>query len=197
MHFGDKATAYERAALASRQFVHTARLNGPRVSTMSDADANYSDAAGKAVRDGKIVPYTNAYENPGNTSYRALPEATKTWSQDVAADKDAHPALKHLASRGYNPQLGVEEAYETRHALQPRQDQLFAADVVANGKMVAAHVNEDDAFDHAHRLAATGTPAGVKRNNIVTIIGNERVKDVPTRLRPSTAPAPKTPKKKP
>jgi len=164
MHFGDKHTAVARGVLASRQFVHTVRMTGPLTPTMSDHDANYSDEAGRAVREGKTVPYVNDYEDPGAISYRALPETVRTWSRDVAADPTAHPALKHLAQRGYNPMLNAgqvhKEAYDT-----PRPLQLFEADLLSGGKAVAHFVNEDDAFAHAQGLAAAGKPAGVKRNN--------------------------------
>src|SRR5688572_12697549 len=84
MHFGSKLTAYDRAKQgASRDYIHTARLNGelftPAVAgearkrvgyqnethQWSDDAANYSGVIDEAVGEGKIVPYRNQYENEG------------------------------------------------------------------------------------------------------------------------------------
>jgi len=183
MHFGDKATAVERAVLTGRENIHAVRLNSSQFTpVMGDHEANYSDAAGKIVREGGVVQYHNAYENPGSVSYRALPESTRTWSQDVSNDPTAHRALQRLAGGGYNPVITASSVVDAPKP--PVQEQLFAADVVSLGKTVAVHVNEDDAFDHAHRLAATGTPAGVKRNNLPQNEGwGERAKTAQPRLR--------------
>jgi hypothetical protein len=168
MHFGDKATAVERGLLAGRQFVHAARLTGPKTALLSDRDANYSGHADKAVREGKTVPYRNDYENPGAISYRALPETTKTWSQDVTQTPSAHPALQRLAATGYNPVMEPEEVHLTMLSnSKVKQPQLFAADVVQNGKSISHHVNEDDAFATVEAKKAKGQYGlGVKRNNL-------------------------------
>lgn len=182
MHFGDKATAISRALESSppRAFVHTARLNSPQFSgIMTDEDANYSTQAEDWVKGGGTVRYANKFEGGerrmagDNISYRVLPERTKTWSEDVQADPSAHPALKHLASKGYNPTVNMGEALnhmerERNGVLQP---QLFAADVTVGGRAVQHHVNEDDAFSAAEDLNAKMRSAGgfgragVKRNN--------------------------------
>lgn len=171
MHFGDKATAIERAVLTNRDNVHAVRLNSKQFTEiLPDHAANYGDDAGRVVREGGVVRYRNDYENPGAISYRAKPEATKTWSQDVTDDPNAHPALQRLAATGYNPVIQTNSVVNAPKP--PVQDQLFAADVVAGGRSVSHHVNEDDAFEAADALNAKKRSAGgygnagVKRNNI-------------------------------
>lgn len=195
MHFGDKETAFARAEIARAgvNYIHTARLNGPQFTPQNsglgtkgihagkvwdDHSANYSEPTDQAVRAGKVVPYMNEYEGPKTTSYRALPEATRTWSEDVQATPSAHPALQHLAATGYNPTIRkydvtnpVAKMDEYSHG--PKEKQLFGADVVNGGKAISHHVNEDDAFVEMSQRnlgggqfkAAGSGNVGVKRNN--------------------------------
>lgn len=191
MHFGDKTTALDRAssAFGTRDYIHTARLVGEQFTpansgratkgikpapVWSDEEANYNEITDKAVRQGKVVPYRNAYENVGAVSYRALPEVTKTWSEDVKDDPAAHPALKHLADKNYNPTMGKYDNYSPMDTLDlrrngPLQHQLFGADVVKGGKAVSHHINVDDAADERFNRAVVKGEYGVgfKQNNVV------------------------------
>lgn len=91
----------------------------------SDKAANYSEAATDLVEGGKTLAYRNDIEAVGSTSYRALPETTRTWGEDVLAAKSPmtgrpasekygwnddqafrntpHPGLVAAAEAGYNP----------------------------------------------------------------------------------------------
>lgn len=180
MHFGNKAAAIDRGMeKPNRQYVHTARLDPVKIMNvpqftpvMSDEDANYSEEAERAVRFGAAVPYRNEFEgkdvanNKDNISYRVLPERTKTWSEDVQADPNAHPALKHLAEKGYNPTISMPEArreIDQQRAGANLQPQLFGADVVKGGKSVGHFVEPAEAFERIH---SSGGGGGVRRNNL-------------------------------
>ena len=91
----------------------------------NDAAANFATKATDLVESGKTLAYRNDVEAAGSTSYRALPETVRTWSEDVLGassprtgraatagerpDEESgfrnepHPALVHLAQQGYNP----------------------------------------------------------------------------------------------
>jgi hypothetical protein len=98
----------------------------------SDSAANYAEKATDLVEQGKTLAYRNDVEAVGSTSYRALPETARTWSEDVmqarnplngrpasekygwTGDEHAfrnkpHPALVHLAEAGYDPSIKVKE----------------------------------------------------------------------------------------
>lgn len=182
VHLGDKATAVERAVLTGRENIHAVRLNSTQFTpVMSDRYANYSQEATDIVRAGGVVRYHNDYENPGSVSYRALPESTKTWSQDVSEDPTAHRALQRLAGGGFNPVITASSVVDAPKP--PVQEQLFAADVVSGGKSISHHVTEDEAFEAADALKAT-RPVGVKRNNLSHNDGwQQRAKTAQPRLR--------------
>lgn len=97
-------------------------------STWSDTAANHAERGTDMVEAGKTIPYENEAEDKGSISYRTLPETTRTWAEDVlnarapgsgrpagagtpdvdwndehAVRNVPHPALVHLAERGYNP----------------------------------------------------------------------------------------------
>lgn len=178
MHFGSKYAAYDRASVAggNRKYIHSARLNAaqfpaPSGEPHSDDEANYGTPADKAVSEGKVVPYRNEYEGHGDVSYRAKPESVRTWSDDVHADPNAHPALKYLAERGYNPTLMRHEVvdhkdayYEAVHG-SPAAPQLFGGDVVKNGKAVSHHVELNDAISVAMQ-PGKGSGVGFRNNNL-------------------------------
>lgn len=69
----------------------------------SDPAANFADKATDLVESGKTIAYRNDVEMPGSTSYRTLPETTRTWGEDVLEDKTAHPAMRAAAEQGFNP----------------------------------------------------------------------------------------------
>lgn len=96
----------------------------------TDEAANYSTKSTDLVESGRTLAYRNTVEAQGSTSYRTLPESTRTWSEDVLGSRHPgtgqppkreggtkwenpdlehgfrnvpHPALTHLAERGYNP----------------------------------------------------------------------------------------------
>lgn len=69
----------------------------------SDPAANFATKATDLVASGKTLAYRNSIEAPGSTSFRTLPETTRTWSEDVLSSRGAHPALTHYAEQGYNP----------------------------------------------------------------------------------------------
>lgn len=71
----------------------------------SDQAANFAGKATDLVESGKTLAYRNDIEAAGSTSYRTLPETTRTWSEDVLDAPNAHPALGHLAQQGYNPMV--------------------------------------------------------------------------------------------
>lgn len=95
----------------------------------SDQAANFASRATDLVESGKTLAYRNDIEAAGSTSYRTLPETTRTWSEDVlgsttpggrsvpgeSADTEhglrgtPHPALVHLAQQGYNPVVNQRE----------------------------------------------------------------------------------------
>lgn len=87
----------------ANQDMDTARL--PSSKKDLEAHLTASEQVGAAVRQGMAIPYRNSFEDVGSTSYRVRPEGVRTWSEDVAADPNAHPALKHVAERGYNPRI--------------------------------------------------------------------------------------------
>ncbi len=191
MHFGNKAAAYDRAMIASgsRTLIHTARLNAPRTATMTDEQANFGSEATRKVKAGEVVPYVNTFEGAGSVSYRAKPESVRTWSEDVQSDPNSHPALKHLADRGYNPTLSkYEDVSHPGVELDtffhgPPAKQLFEADLVAGGKAIA-HGSEDDMFDQWRNN--TGKNAGVVRNNINTgQFNTDAVAKAKPRMRPT------------
>jgi len=99
--------------------VHAARLSSPKFTpkdhygssaaneVWGDKTANSllpstRDVIEQQVAEGSVIPYKNETEDFGSTSYRARPEAVRTWSEDVQADNNSAPALKHLAKKGYN-----------------------------------------------------------------------------------------------
>ncbi len=112
----------------------------------SDPAANFASKATDLVESGKSIAYRNDVEGKGTTSYRALPETVRTWSEDVLGATDPrsgmpatvgesrdeehgfrnvpHPALVHLAQAGYNPRQDTtdvtshlgEEGYGSRSA---------------------------------------------------------------------------------
>lgn len=172
MHFGTKAAAYERANATDaggRSLIHTARLNSPRTHTMTDEQANFGHTATQAVRAGKAVPYVNSFEAEGQISYRVKPEGVRTWSEDIKADPNAHPALKHLADRGYNPTLHKNEMIDHTKRYYDMvkgssTPQLFEADIVKGGKAIA-HGTEDEMFARVMD-PKSGVMGGVKRNNL-------------------------------
>lgn len=140
MHFGTLRAARERSESAMygrRAFIHPARMVGPQyvpnfgdgtsgegTNIVTDEHANYSHIANDAVRRGEVVHYRNDMEDHGSTSYRALPEATRTWSEEVNTDDTAHPALKYYAERGYNPKIDEQRSIEIESDLQRRQKDL-------------------------------------------------------------------------
>jgi hypothetical protein len=76
----------------------------------TDRAANYAERATDLVEQGKTIAYRNDVEAAGSTSYRALPETVRTWSEDVLEAPTGsfdvgrpHPGLTHLAKQGYNP----------------------------------------------------------------------------------------------
>lgn len=93
----------------------------------SDSAANFAEKATDLVESGKTIAYRNDVEAKGSTSYRTLPETTRTWSEDVMSARSPdrgspaskygwnsdehnfrntpHPALVHLAEAGYDPRL--------------------------------------------------------------------------------------------
>ena len=114
----------------------------------TDEAANYATRATDLVESGKTLAYRNQAEAQGSTSYRTLPEATRTWSEDVLGSRHPgtglspkreggpgwenpdlehgfrnvpHPALVHLAERGYNP---VIDTHETSRVGLPHQQDL-------------------------------------------------------------------------
>lgn len=149
MHWG---TVDAAATRPGRDFVHTSRippeimhggvnnhpLLGPRpAEEYEDSEANYSDELTDAVEQGKAVAYTNAVEDRGSISYRARPDAVRTWGEDVLADPHAHPELKEAARRGYNPMIDIkanqDEANEAENRARrqtPLQESLFSHEVV-------------------------------------------------------------------
>ena len=114
----------------------------PSEQRWTDDAANFSDQATDVVEAGKTVPYKNDAEGPKSTSFRTLPETTRTWSEDVLGarkpgggaavrgqpvDPDhpltstPHPALVHLAKQGFNPALNLMDRPQAR----PEQMSLF------------------------------------------------------------------------
>lgn len=92
----------------------------------SDVAVNYSELATDKIEEGKTLPYINEGEHKGSTSFRALPETVRTWSEDVLGARHPetghtagregpdlehgfrnrpHPAYVHLAEKGYNPTI--------------------------------------------------------------------------------------------
>jgi hypothetical protein len=173
MHFGTLQAARERSAsnmVGERRWIHPARMSGtPHVRTdhgwrlnaaTSDQDApqtvvddeyaNYSPHADAAVKRGEVVTYENEIEHRGSLSYRALPEATRTWSEDVKADPTAHPALRHFAERDYNPVLDSDKSQSLHREMLdkirdlgdngPTQHRLWDAELhdQVSGQMIAA-----------------------------------------------------------
>lgn len=180
MHFGNKQAAYERAKIAGgeRKYIHTARLNATQFTTQkgtphTDDAANYGELADRAVREGKVVPYKNDYEADGSTSFRVKPESVRTWSEDVQADPTAHPALQHLASRGYNPTFEkramVDHTAAYYSAIHGKRSDpgFFDADVVKGGKAISHHVDEESAMKKTQLLRTEpgNYNVGFKRNN--------------------------------
>jgi hypothetical protein len=101
-----------------------------------DAAANYAEKGTDLVEQGKTLAYRNDVEAQGSTSYRTLPETARTWSEDVmqarspingrpasekygwSGDEHAfrnkpHPALVHLAEKGYDPVVLPKETPRT------------------------------------------------------------------------------------
>lgn len=127
MHFGTEAAARDRVyGTQDREWIHTARIADSDISAghYTDQEANHSPVADAAVQVGKAVAYTNETEDPGSISYRAAPDTVSTWGETVMRDKFAHPALKHLASRGYNPAINLAAEKEA-HWTAPTQKNLF------------------------------------------------------------------------
>lgn len=124
LHFGTQGAAVSRATSPSgsridREFMHTVRIPAGTLGPVMDDDAaNFSDTASERVAQGETVPYRNYMEDNGNLSYRT--DAYRTWSEDVKDDPASAPALKHLASRGFN--MGVNLADE-----KARSDQKLSA----------------------------------------------------------------------
>lgn len=79
----------------------------------SDHQANFSSNLQDAVDAGGVVPYRNDVEDEGSTSYKALRETARTWSDDVMDAKQQNtwgmnrvsPGQFAAAERGYNPVL--------------------------------------------------------------------------------------------
>jgi hypothetical protein len=109
IHMGTVAAAFERDP--TREYIHSGRLNTTQFPTMGgkmvwgDEAANTSERATDAVRSGHAIAYKNDVEDPGSISYRVKPEKVKTWSEDVLEDDAAHPALRYLAEKGFNPTI--------------------------------------------------------------------------------------------
>lgn len=93
----------------------------------SDQAANFATKATDLVASGKTLAYRNDIEAVGSTSFRTLPETTSTWSEDVLAQRNPAPALKHYAEAGYNPVQQVSKLPGTdqmsrRNAFEHGQD---------------------------------------------------------------------------
>jgi len=176
MHFGTKMAAYERATSGiRREYIHTARLSAEQFTPQNEGHtnrawtddmANYGATADREVRKGKIVPYENDFEGSGSISYRARADAVRTWSEDVKSQPNAHPALKHLARKGYNPTLEphkmvdyVEIYHES--GKPPKAPALWDAELTTKGKTRAVGT-EDEMFN---KLKKAPVGSGVVRLN--------------------------------
>jgi hypothetical protein len=148
-----------------------------------DESANYSSITTDAVKQGKVVPYLNTFEGDRSISYRAKPEATKTWSEDVLDSGIAHPALNYLANNKYNPALTMADIDEKRRSVM--NPQLFEADLVKSGTSIA-HGSEEEMFGRAQK-APHGSGIAVRRNGNANFgFGRDAaVKATTPRLRPT------------
>lgn len=127
MHFGTAAAARDRTGPKSgRDYIHTARIPSGSISKhlYTDTEANYDTGVEARVLEGEAVRYVNDTEDQGSISYRTMPQNVSTWGEEVMASTNAHPALKHLASRGYNPAIDVRGEHEANYA-PPTQGRLF------------------------------------------------------------------------
>lgn len=111
---------------SDREIVNAETGERTKDTRWTDSAANYSLKGTDAVEEGKTLAYRNDVEAQGSTSYRTLPETARTWSEDVmqarnplngrpasekygwTGDEHAfrnkpHPALVHLAEKGYDP----------------------------------------------------------------------------------------------
>ena len=100
----------------------------------TDSAANYAEKGTDLVESGKTLAYRNDVEAKGSTSFRTLPETARTWSEDVMSAKDPssghlaskygwaddtsfrnkpHPALVHLAEKGFDPVVLPNETPRT------------------------------------------------------------------------------------
>jgi hypothetical protein len=106
----------------------------------SDTAANQALKATDLVEQGKTLAYHNEIEG-GGTSYRTLPETTRTWSEDVlnarsprtgrtagdntndphALRNEPHPALVAAAKAGFNPTVENKTLPYNMDALERRE----------------------------------------------------------------------------
>lgn len=107
----------------------------------ADPAANFATKATDIVEKGGTLAYRNDVESAGSTSYRALPETVRTWSEDVLGAtsprtgrpatagehpdtehgfrNEPHPALVHLAQQGYNPLIRRSARGQDPGGVQP------------------------------------------------------------------------------
>jgi hypothetical protein len=191
MHFGSQKAATERGRQRGldREWVHPARipaeatrLNGRPIPEYKDDQANYTSEADLHVEAGKALPYRNNVEDAGSTSYRVLPETVRTWGEDVMSDRNAHPALTHLARHGYNPAVNLHEDHERTMANswgmseKGEQGTLWNYEVNTTDlrsdqrRTVGFHQEHQDAIAHAQsvnsptQFAIVQAPGAIGRN---------------------------------
>lgn len=103
----------------------------------TDKAANFSPKLQNAVERGKVIPYENRFEDEGSTSYKALRDTARTWSEDVEeaqrrsgwGEERVRPAEAAAVAAGYNPVLRsgerVANARQTQQPMFPGGDRAF------------------------------------------------------------------------
>jgi hypothetical protein len=153
-----------------------------------DPAANYASKATDLVEKGKTLAYRNDVEAQGSTSYRTLPETARTWSEDVMSAKDPssghlaskygwaddtsfrnkpHPALVHLAEKGYDPVVLPDETPRVlgTYSAEPLQMSLPFGNRNEDDKLADALGVQPQTYEQAARvsLAADVNKAGNAR----------------------------------
>ena len=113
-------------------------MSAPLIHVGTTLRPTIASKATDLVESGKTLAYRNDVEAKGSTSYRTLPETTRTWSEDVmqarnplngrpasekygwSGDEHAfrnkpHPGLVHLAEQGYDPRLDPKQDMQKSH----------------------------------------------------------------------------------
>lgn len=167
LHFGTQTAAIQRSTEAGtssdavREWVHTARIpsdalkvsGGTRVPHFDDDGANFGPVAERYVNQGKAVPYTNYSEDDGSTSYRVKPEVVRTWGEDVMESRSAHPALRHVAERGYNPAVNIHQTNEATLARNWGMSSQGEQGTLWNYETYPADGNQPTGFHQEHNDA--------------------------------------------